>query len=99
MRYYFDLVRAHETVVDQVGIELADFDHVPAYILEALAELRAEDSDLTDQCRGWMLAVRDASRGVVLTVNLETLELLSLFAIAMHAFNQLAIYQGLVPLC
>ncbi len=99
MRYYFNLVRAREIISDQVGIELADFDHTPAHVLEAvvlkaLAELREEDSELANQCRTWMLEVRDVSSGVVLVIDLDTLDRLTLLAIALRASDQLSILSG-----
>lgn len=94
MRYYFNLVRAHEAISDQVGIELADSraDVLEATILEALAELRKEDSELANQWRGWMLEVRDVSNRVVLMIDLNALETLLLLAIALGAPDLLSIH-------
>lgn len=101
MRYYFNLVRAHETISDQVGIELADFDYVPARVLEAIiskafAELGEEDGELANQCRSWMLEVRDVSNDVVLTIDLSAFDGLTLLAIALGAPDQLSILQDLL---
>lgn len=94
MHYYFNLVRGHETISDQVGIEFADApaDVLEAIILEALAEMRKEDRELANQLRGWMLEVRDVSSRVVLMIDLSALELLLLLAIALGAHDQLSIH-------
>jgi hypothetical protein len=104
MRYYFNLVRAHETISDQVGIELADFDYVPARVLEAIiskafAELGEEDGELANQCRSWMLEVRDVSNGVVHVIDLNTFDRLTLLAIALRSPDQLSIFQDLGTFC
>jgi hypothetical protein len=98
MRYYFNLVRAHEIISDQVGIELVDFDLAPAHVLEAivlqaLAELRKEDAELVSRWRGWMLEVHDVSSSVVLSIDLNTFERLTVLAIALGSFDQLSIFQ------
>jgi Domain of unknown function (DUF6894) len=104
MRYYFNLVRAREIISDQVGIELADFDHVPAHVLEAivlkaLAELREEDGELPNRYRSWMLEVRDVSNGVVHVIDLNTFDRLTLLAIALRAPDQFSIFQDLGTFC
>jgi Domain of unknown function (DUF6894) len=104
MRYYFNLVRAREIISDQVGIELADFDRVPAHVLEAivfkaLAELREEDGELANQCRSWMVEVRDVSSGVVLVIDLSTFDRLTLLAIALRTSDKLSIFQDLGTFC
>lgn len=97
MRYYFNLVRARETISDQVGIELADTPvHVlEAIVLEALTELRREDGELANRWAGWMLEVRDVSSGVILVIDLNAVDRLTLLAIALGAPEQLSIFQGL----
>jgi|tagenome__1003787_1003787.scaffolds.fasta_scaffold17893709_1 hypothetical protein len=96
MRYYFNLVRARETISDQVGIELADApaQFLEAIVLESLAELRKEDGEVANRWRGWKLEIRDASNNVVLVIDLDALEGLILLAIALGAPDQL--FQHLV---
>jgi hypothetical protein len=104
MRYYFNLVRAREIISDQVGIELADFDHTPAdvlgtIVLKTLAELREKDGKLANECRSWMLEVRDVSSDLVLVIDLNTLDRLAFLAIALRAPDQLSIFEDIGTFC
>jgi hypothetical protein len=98
MRYYFNLLRARETIPDQVGIELADAPaHVfEAIVLKSLAELRKEDGKVANRWRGWMLEVRDVSNEVVLIIDLNAFDGLTLLAIALGATDPLSILQDLL---
>jgi uncharacterized protein DUF6894 len=75
MWYYFNLVRAHETISDQVGIDLDDVaaEFLEPIILESLAELRKENGKVANRWRGWMLEVRDASNNVLFVIDLDAL--------------------------
>jgi hypothetical protein len=100
MRYYFNLVRARETISDQVGIELADSpaDVFEAIVLKSLAELREEDGKLANRWRGWVLEVRDVANGIVLMIDLDAFDGLTLLAIVLGAPDQLSIFRDLLTL-
>jgi hypothetical protein len=95
MRYYFNLVRARETISDQVGIDLADApaQAVEAIVLKSLAELRKENGEVANRWRGWILEVRDVSNDVVVTIDLNAFDGLTLLAIVLGAPDQLLIFQ------
>jgi hypothetical protein len=71
MRYFFNLVRAPDVIMDRVGIDLVDFERARGHVLEALAEVREEHDHLADSWDGWMLAVCNGSGDVVLEINLD----------------------------
>jgi Domain of unknown function (DUF6894) len=98
MRYYFNLVRARETISDQVGIDLADAPaHVfEAIVLKSLAELRKENGAVENRWRGWLLEVRDVSNDVVLIIDLNAFDGLALLAIALGAPDQFSMFQELL---
>ena len=97
MRYYFNLVRADETISDQVGIELADLaaQFLEPIIFESLAELRKENGKV-NRWRGWMLEVRDASNNVVFVIDLDAFDGLTLLAVALGGPDILSIFQDLL---
>jgi hypothetical protein len=98
MRYYFNLVRARETISDPVGIELPDdpAQFLEAIVLKSLAELRKEGGKVANRWGGWMLEVRNVSNDVVLTIDLNAFHGLTLLAIALGAADQLSILQDLL---
>jgi uncharacterized protein DUF6894 len=95
MRYYFNLVRARETISDQVGIELADASaqFLEAIVLKSLAELRKREGKAENRWKGWMLEVRDAANNIVLMIDLGALDGLTMLAIALGAPDLLSILQ------
>jgi hypothetical protein len=98
MRYYFNLVRARETISDPVGIELADAvaQFLEPIVFRSLAELRKEDDKVANRWRGWMLEVRDASHNIVFVINLDAFDGLTLLAIALGAPDLISIFQDLL---
>jgi hypothetical protein len=95
MRYYFNLVRARETISDQVGIELADASaqFLEAIVLKSLAELRKREGKVEYRWKGWMLEVRDASNNIVLMIDLGALDGLTMLTITLGAPDLLSILQ------
>ena len=71
MRYFFHLVDAHDSILDEDGVEVADFDELRAEAVKALAELRAHDPSAARDWKGWRLEVTDTSGAVLLTINLD----------------------------
>jgi hypothetical protein len=98
MRYYFNLVRARETISDQVGIGLADApaQFLEAIVLKSLAELRKQEGKVANRWKDWMLEVRDASNNIVLMIDLGAFDGLTMLAIALGAPDLLSIFQDLL---
>jgi hypothetical protein len=98
MRYYFNLVRARETISDQVGIELTDAvaQFLEPIVFRSLAELRNEDGKGENRWRGWMLEVRDASNTIVFVIDLDAFDGLTLLAVALGVPDLLSIFQDLL---
>ena len=71
MRYFFHLVDAHDRVLDEDGVEVADTDHLRAHAQKAVEELRSEDPSAARDWRGWRLEVTDTSGAVLVTINLD----------------------------
>jgi hypothetical protein len=95
MRYYFNLVRAQERIPDRVGIEVADASAqiLEAIVLKALSQSRLEDGELADEWSDWTLEVREASDGVIFTIDLDALERLTLRAIDFATSHQPSMFQ------
>ena len=73
MRYYFNLVHAHGSMLDKQGVEVAEVEELEAHVAEAVEELRREHPSSADDWKGWRLEVTNTSGAVVLTVNLDPL--------------------------
>ena len=66
-RFYFDLTDGLNTIPDEVGVLAADLEEAAEQAWVVLAELRAAD-ELTDIVEGWVLIIRDASGGTLMTL-------------------------------
>jgi hypothetical protein len=71
MRYFFHLVDAHGSILDEDGVEVADVNELRAQAVKAVEELRAEDPPGAKDWKGWRLEVTDTSGAVLLTINLD----------------------------
>ncbi|MFL5025513.1 MAG: DUF6894 family protein [Microvirga sp.] len=68
MRYYFNLVSSHHTIIDNEGLEVADVDEARTFAREAVAEMVQDGVSEIAHWRGWELEARDASGTVLFTV-------------------------------
>ena len=57
MRCYFHLVNCHETILDDTGIEVSDLEVAKAEARKAIAELRQEDDEASENWSGWRLNI------------------------------------------
>jgi len=72
MRCYFNLVGAHQTIVDDKGVEVTDPDEARTHALEAVWGLIQEGEEVSGW-RGWRLEVADASGTVLFLIQLDAL--------------------------
>ena len=73
MKCYFNLANRHQSIADDIGVEVADVDEVRALALEAAAEMiQAGEAQIADW-RGWRLEAADTSGAVVFTISLDAL--------------------------
>jgi len=56
MRCYFHLVSAHEEILDNSGVEVADLETARDWALTTIGELRQE-ADGADDWAGWRLDI------------------------------------------
>src|SRR4051794_38927445 len=71
MHCYFHLVCAHETIVDDEGLEVADLDEACARAGEAVAEMIRDGVGELAHWRGWELEARDPSGAVLFTIGFD----------------------------
>jgi hypothetical protein len=71
MRCYFHLVNSHETVPDDVGIEVSDLAMAQHSALEAIDEIRDEAMQVGASWQGWRLDVVDQGGSILLSIPLE----------------------------
>ena len=73
LRCHFNLVCAHQTLVDQEGVEVADVDQARTLAIEvALDMIRTGEAQITDW-RGWRLEATSGSGAVLFTLSLDAL--------------------------
>jgi uncharacterized protein DUF6894 len=73
MRCHFDLVDAHQTLIDEQGVEVADVDEARTLARDAIREAIQEGALTTADCPGWRLEARDASGAVLFAIRLDAL--------------------------
>lgn len=71
MRCYFHLVNSHETVPDDIGIEVSDLAAAQYFALEAIDEIRDESIQAGASLQGWRLDVVCLAGNVLLSIPLE----------------------------
>jgi hypothetical protein len=71
MRYFFHLVDAHGSILDEDGVEVADMGQLRAHAEKAVEDLRSEDPSIATDWKGWRLEVTDTSGAVLLTIKLD----------------------------
>src|SRR3954468_1797248 len=71
MHCYFNLVSAHQTVVDDEGLDVFDLEEARRFAREAVAEMIQDGIAELAHWRGWELEARDASGTVLFTVGFD----------------------------
>jgi hypothetical protein len=71
MRCYFHLVNGHESIPDDVGIEVSDLTKAEEMALQAIEDIREEAIQLGASWQGWRLDIVDLSGCVLLSIPLD----------------------------
>ena len=71
MHCYFNLISAHQTVIDNEGLEVANLEEARRLAREAVAEMIQDGVAQLAHWRGWALEARDASRTVLFTIGFD----------------------------
>ena len=71
MRYYFNLVSSHHTIIDNEGLEVADVEEARTFARAAVAEMVQDGVAEIAHWRGWQMEARDTSGTVLFTVGFE----------------------------
>jgi hypothetical protein len=69
-RYYFNIVRGVERIVDANGIELLNDELAAVAWPDLLEEIRSEEPDLFQEHEGWSLEIVDTNGRVIRLVPL-----------------------------
>ena len=73
LRCHLNLVCAHQTLVDQEGVEVTDVDQARTLAIEvALDMIRTGETQIADW-RGWRLEATSGSGALLFTLNLDAL--------------------------
>jgi uncharacterized protein DUF6894 len=73
MKVHFNLANAHQTHLDEEGIEVSDLDEARTLALEAAAEMiQKGEAQIGDWC-GWRMEAVDASGATLFTIRLDGL--------------------------
>ena len=71
MRCHFNLVDAHQTFIDDEGVEAPDLDQARTLARDAIWEA-IQDGDLNiADCPGWRFEARDGSGAALFTIRLD----------------------------
>ena len=71
MRCYFHLVNGHETIRDDIGIEVSDLMTAQDFALQAIGDIREEAIQAGASWQGWRLDIMDSSGSVLASLSLE----------------------------
>ncbi|QRM35635.1 hypothetical protein [Microvirga sp. VF16] len=71
MRCYFYLVNGHETVRDNIGIEVSDLATAREMALQTIEEIRNEAIQVGAPWQGWQLDIVDPSGRTLASIPLE----------------------------
>ena len=72
-RYYFNLTNGDAMIRDEEGITASSLQAAIISAMEAVEELRAQDSLHSDEWQGWRLEIVDASGQAVQIIPLDAL--------------------------
>ncbi|QRM27361.1 hypothetical protein [Microvirga sp. VF16] len=71
MRCYFHLVNGHESIPDDIGIEVLDLTTAEEMALQAIEDIRTEAIELGASWEGWRLDIVDPSGRSLLSIPLN----------------------------
>jgi hypothetical protein len=71
MRCYFHLVNGHETIPDDIGIEVSDLPTAQEMALLAIRDIREDAIQLGASWQGWRLDIVDPSGRVLSSIPLD----------------------------
>ena len=71
MHCYFNLVRSHQTIPDDEGLEVANLDEARTFAREAVTGMAQDGIAEIARWRGWEMEARDASGTVLFTVGFD----------------------------
>jgi hypothetical protein len=71
MRCYFYLVNSHESIPDDIGIEVSDLTKAEAMALQAIEDIREEAIQQAASWQGWQLDIVDRFGRVLLSIPLD----------------------------
>lgn len=71
MRCYFHLVSEHETIRDDAGIDVSDVETAHRIAMNAIRELRQEDSGADRDWDGWQLNAVDQDGNLLFSIPLH----------------------------
>jgi hypothetical protein len=71
MRCYFHLVSSHESIPDDIGIEVSDLAMAEEMALQAIEGIREEAIQQGASWQGWRLDIVDRSGRVLLSIPLD----------------------------
>jgi hypothetical protein len=74
MRCFFNLIDAHQSILDTDGVDLVGIEELRAEVGKAIAETRGTDPVAARHWKGWRLEVTDASGVVLFAVELDPLQ-------------------------
>ncbi len=73
MRCFFNLVEAHQTLVDEKGVEVEDVEEARSIALKVAREMLDQNQSRIDGWQGWRLEATDGSGTVLFTIRLYAL--------------------------
>jgi hypothetical protein len=71
MRCYFHLVNSHESITDDIGIEVSDLTKAEEIALQAIEDIREEAIQQGASWQGWRLDIVDRSGRALLSIPLD----------------------------
>jgi hypothetical protein len=71
MRCYFHLVNSHESIPDDIGIDVSDLTKAEEMALQAIEDIREEAIQQGASWQGWRLDMVDRSGHVLLSIPLD----------------------------
>jgi hypothetical protein len=73
MRCYFHLANCHETILDDIGIEVLDLETARVEAQKAINELRRDQDGVTEDWTGWRLDIVDRDDTLLCSLDLSVI--------------------------